>query len=84
MRVPLTESAFWYLPGFFFVCVCVCVFPEDAEIDGFQGKFHDFWVQIGETLPDDLAMLAFLSQVVFCVFSAFQASEPEPQDTGLL
>lgn len=79
MRVPLAESAFWYWPGF----GCV-FFPDDAEIDGFQGKFHDFWAQIGETLPDDLAMLAFLSQVAFCVFSAFQASEPKPQATGLL
>lgn len=79
MRVPLTELAFWYLPGFW----CV-FFPEGSEIDGFQAKFQDFWVQIGEALPDDLAMLAFLSQVVFCVFSAFQASEPEPQATGLL
>ena len=51
----------------------MCFFSEDGEIDGFQGKFHDFWVQIGETLPDRrlaecndwYIMLAFLSQVVF-------------------
>ena len=69
LRLPDTEetheSPFGGVGFLILARFCVIFFPESSEIDGFQGKFHDFRVQIGETLPDDLAMLAFLSQVVF-------------------